>query len=312
MTRRALTSVFTATAMAVALPLLAQDKGGQGARPNPGGGSTGSAVPSGSGGSSGSSGGGSSSSSPSSGGGSSASRPSGGGGDGGGYRAAPSRPERRGEGRAVERSSNGGSRGGEQRVAPSGASAASGSDNTGDRRRAVPAYSRPRDGRTAIGTAVTRVGRPPVRGDGGYYYDPFNRYSYYYNRYPYGYYWPGYGMGIGYFYDPWMWGYGSPYGYGGGGYYDDPYSGYGGGYSRGQYRDVGSIRLKVKPEYGQVYIDGYYVGEVDSFDGVFQKLPIEAGAHRVEIRAEGYETAQFEVLVIRGETVTYKGDLKRK
>jgi hypothetical protein len=205
-------------------------------------------------------------------------------------------------------------------VAPAGSNASAGSDNNGDRRRAVPAYSRPRDPRsTTIGTAVPRTG-PPNR-DGGFfgigtYYDPFYRYSYYSNRYPYGYYWPGYGFGVGYFYDPWMWGYSSPYGYGGydpyyGGGYGGGY-GYGAGYSRGQYRDVGALRLKIKPEYGQVYVDGYYVGEVDSFDGVFQKLQIEAGTHRVEIRAEGYLPEQFEVMIIPGETITYKGDLKRK
>lgn len=152
---------------------------------------------------------------------------------------------------------------------------------------------------------MARTGRPPDP-DGGYYYDPYYRYSYYYNRYPYGYYWPGYGFGLGYFYDPWMWGYASPYYYaGGGGYYSGAY------YGRGQYRDVGAVRLKVKPEHGQVYVDGYYVGEVDSFDGVFQKLSLESGAHRIEIRAEGFETEQFEVMVIPGETITYKGELKR-
>jgi hypothetical protein len=310
MTRRALTSTFTAAALTLALPLFAQDKGSQGARPNPSGTSSGSAVPSGSGG--GSSGGGSSSgagsSSSPSGGGSSVSRP-GGGSSGGseGYRA-PSRPERRGEDRAAPRSASGGD---QRRVAPAGSSSATGSNESSDRRRAVPAYSRPRDGRTPIGTAVPRVGPVPNRAGGGFYgsyYDPFYRYSSYYNRYPYGYYWPGYGFGVGYFYDPWMWGY-SSYGYGG---YHDPYAGYGGGYSRSRYRDVGSLRLKVKPEHGQVYVDGYYVGEVDAFDGAFQRLAIESGAHRIEIRADGYETAQFEVMVIPGETVTYKGDLKRR
>ena len=176
----------------------------------------------------------------------------------------------------------------------------------------MPAYSRPRDGRPTTGTAVERVGRPPIRGG---VFDPYDRYSYYYGRYPYGYFSPGYGFGVGYFYDPWMWGHSSPFGYGG--YYDPygSYGGYGGGggtYSRGQYDQVGSLRLKVKPEHGQVYVDGYYVGEVDSFDGVFQKMPIEGGAHRIEIRAEGYEPAQFEVMVIPGETVTYKGELKRR
>ena len=67
----------------------------------------------------------------------------------------------------------------------------------------------------------------------------------------------------------------------------------------------------MKPSNAQVYIDGYYVGVVDSFDGAFQRLGIEAGAHKVEIRAEGYETAQFDVMVMPGETVTYKGELKR-
>jgi hypothetical protein len=167
----------------------------------------------------------------------------------------------------------------------------------------VPAYARPRDGRPITGTAVPRTSRPPTI-DGGYYYDPFYRYSYYYNRYPYGYFWPGYGLGVGYFYDPWMWGYSSPYYYGGGGYS-------GSYYSRREARDIGAVRLKVKPEHGQVYVDGYYVGEVDSFDGVFQRLSLESGAHRIEIRAEGYATETFEVMVIPGETITYKGELKR-
>jgi hypothetical protein len=167
----------------------------------------------------------------------------------------------------------------------------------------VPAYARPRNGRPVIGTAVPREGRPPVLIDGRYY-DPFYRFSYFYNRYPYGYYYPGFGLGVGYFYDPWMWGYDSPYYYGGGSYS-------GSYYNRRQYRDIGGVRLKVKPEHGQVYVDGYYVGEVDSYDGVFQKLNLEAGAHRIEIRADGFTTEQFEVMVIPGETITYKGDLKK-
>ena len=111
------------------------------------------------------------------------------------------------------------------------------------------------------------------------------------------------------FYDPFGYSYYSPYdsGYG--------YSHYGYGRSRyegyGQTGPVGQLRLKVKPAEGQVYVDGYYVGEVDSFDGVMQRLSIEAGAHRVEIRATGYETVSFDVMVAPGETVTYKGEMKR-
>jgi hypothetical protein len=73
---------------------------------------------------------------------------------------------------------------------------------------------------------------------------------------------------------------------------------------------TGNLRLKVQPRDAKVYVDGYFVGVVDSFDGVFQKLAIEAGSHRVEIRADGFEPAQFEVMVTPGETITYKGQLK--
>ena len=313
MTRRAWMPVITAAAFALAVPTYAQDKGQAGARPNTGGGGGGgSAVsrPSGGGGSS-SGGGSTSSSSPSSGGSSSASRPSGGdGGDRGGYR--PSAPERRSGPSAVPRSGSSDRSSGEGRRAGSnGTSAASSlsSDDNGGQRRAVPTYSRPRDGRPVIGTAVGRTGvYPPIYGGGGGYY-PYSRYGYYYNHYPYGYFWPSYGFGVGYFYDPWMWGYApySFYGYGGG--YGGGY--YGSTYGNGrQYRDVGGVRLKVRPVDGQVYVDGYYVGEVDNFDGMFQKLTLESGAHRIEIRAEGFLPEQFEVMVVPGETITYKGDLK--
>jgi hypothetical protein len=139
------------------------------------------------------------------------------------------------------------------------------------------------------------------------YYDPF-AYGY---RYGYSPYWvPGYGFGYGYFsYDPFLFG---GYGYGGG--YGSGYgSGYGGGYSSsyGSSRGTGSLRLKVKPGNAQVFIDGYYVGIVDNFDGVFQRLGIEAGAHKIEVRAEGFEQVEFDVMVTPGETVTYKGELKR-
>lgn len=320
MSRRALTTYLSAAVLAFgAAPLLAQENPkAAGQRPNSGGSSQGQAV-------SRPSGGGGGESSTSSGSGAGTSSRSGTTGDtgprarpGDNTEFAPARPERRAVPRNADNAQDEQNSGDRRRVASPGGSSAAGTDAASDRRRAVPAYSRPNNnGRPVIGTAVERRGRPPVSGGvGGYYqyYDPYYRFGSHYSRYPYGYYAAGYGFGMGYFYDPGMFGYYSPYGYGG---YDPYYGGGGGGggsyggYSRDRYRDVGSLRLKVKPENGQVYVDGYYVGEVDSFDGVFQKLPIEAGAHRIEIRAPGYETVQFEVMVIAGETVTYKGELKR-
>ena len=319
MTRRTIATYAAVAAFALASgpALWAQERpnpgqssgSSAGARPNPSGGSSGSAVSRPSGG--GSTGG---STSSSSGGSSSGGSSMGGfnsGGDSGGYR--PARPERRPEAsRAVPRTGSSANSGEQRRISPRGAAAAaSAGENVDPRRRAVPTYARPRDGRNVTGSAVDRRLAPPTRPGGDIFIDPYYRYNYYFNRYPYGFYSPGYGFGLGYFYDPWLWGFGPT------SFYDPYYSGgygYGGGYTRyreGEYRPVGSIRLKVEPREAQVYVDGYYVGEVDSFDGIFQKLTIEEGAHRVEIRAPGFETAQFEVMIIPGETITYKGEMKR-
>ena len=226
-------------------------------------------------------------------------------------------------GHAVPRGESGG------RTAGSGGSTSGGSTSASPsserepsqgRSRSVPTYSRPRDGRNPVGTAVERT--TPIPNHGGVYYpgviyDPsYSYYGYdpYYSRYSY---WSpyGYGYGLGYFsYDPFLFsglGYSSYYG----GMYD-PSSYYGGGgyssgYSQG-YRDVGNLRLKVKPSNAQVHIDGYYVGVVDSFDGALQRLRVEGGKHRVELTAEGYEPVQFDVMIIPGDTITYKGEMKRR
>ncbi|MEO5897899.1 MAG: PEGA domain-containing protein [Vicinamibacterales bacterium] len=329
MTRRAITLWTAAAALTLTVsPAWARQAK---ERPEPSrpsnGNETGSAVARPSGGSGGSSGGSSSSSSPgaSSGGDMSVRAPRGesSGNSSSGMRA----PERRGEAR--ERAVQRGEANGRSATAEGRTSASAPSGNGGGvERRAIPAYSRPRDGRTPVGSAAERVGPPPNRGGDrgnyGSYYDPYyygnfygygNSYGYgSYNGYGYGNYgygrWmPGYGFGLGYFYDPFAYGMYSPYdtgyGYGGG------YGGQGYSQSYGRSRATGQLRLKVKPEHGQVYVDGYYVGDVDSFDGVFQRMPIEAGTHRVEIRAAGFQPVTFDVMVIAGETVTFKGELRR-
>jgi hypothetical protein len=233
-------------------------------------------------------------------------QPSGGSSGGSGARAVP-----RGGSDSSPSSPSGGS-------TSRGESASSGRDDDAPSRRAVPAYSRPRDGRTQTGTAVDRANAPRVDYGGLYpYYGGFGS-SYY--RSPYRlYYVPSYGFGLGYFYDPlWYDPFYGGYGYGSGGYGAGGGYGYGGGYAGGSGTSdygrgaTGSLRLKIKPREAQVFVDGYFVGDVDNFDGLFQKLGIDAGGHRVEIRAEGYEPIQFEVLLTPGETVTYKGELKRK
>jgi hypothetical protein len=144
-----------------------------------------------------------------------------------------------------------------------------------------------------------------VNGDGyrgGSVYYPqsrvYNNYYYYPRRYyPYGY----GAFGLGYFYyDPYTWG--PSYGYG---YADPVFRGYGYGYPTGE------LRLDVTPRDAEVYVDGYYAGRVDDFDGLFQGLELEEGAYRIEIVAPGFATLNFDVRIYPGRKVTYRGDLGR-
>ncbi|MSO45448.1 MAG: hypothetical protein EXQ59_01590 [Acidobacteria bacterium] len=150
-------------------------------------------------------------------------------------------------------------------------------------------YGRPRDGRVT-GTAVARPSSPPRQeGSGG---GP-TIYTYPFGYYPWGY--SGFGFGGYYgFYDPW--GYGYPYGYAR-------------NYSI-RYADDGALRLKVKPEHAAVFVDGYFAGHVGEFDGLFQRLHVEPGPHRIEVLADGYEPLVFDVRILPDRTVTYSGDLR--
>lgn len=72
---------------------------------------------------------------------------------------------------------------------------------------------------------------------------------------------------------------------------------------------AGALRLKVQPADAQVFVDGYYVGIVDDFDGVWQRLKLESGLHHVEIRANGYAPLTFDIEIEWDRTITYRGAL---
>lgn len=92
----------------------------------------------------------------------------------------------------------------------------------------------------------------------------------------------------------------SPYYYGRFGYYGYPYWGQYPYY--GRYEERGSLRIDVEPEETEVYVDGYYAGIVDSYDGFFQRLHLPPGPHDVELRLEGYHSIQEQVYVAIGST----------
>jgi len=162
------------------------------------------------------------------------------------------------------------------------------------RDRGVPRGSRPNPGAPTVGQAVLRPNQPihggGGGGNGGWY--PYYPYFPYY----------GWGLGLGYYgwYDPW-WYWGAPL------YVGD---GYGYGYYGSESGGRGGLKLKVEPTFAEVYVDGYYMGIVDDFDGTFQRMELEVGPHRIEIRAPGHETLGFDVRIEFGDTVTFRGVLQ--
>jgi hypothetical protein len=102
-------------------------------------------------------------------------------------------------------------------------------------------------------------------------------------------------LGIGVYYGA---GGSYPYGYTPRGYYD-PVPG----------RLYGGLRITGAPHEAHVFADGYYVGIVDDFDGVFQHLNLEAGPHRIEVEIPGYDSIAFDVMVQPGRTTTFRADL---
>ena len=95
---------------------------------------------------------------------------------------------------------------------------------------------------------------------------------------------PGFGFYNPYFYGPSAFGPWGPYPYG------------------IRYEERGSIRLQVKPEETEVYVDGYYAGVVDSYDGFFQRLHLPAGEHEIELHLEGYRSIQEQLYLTIGST----------
>ncbi len=113
------------------------------------------------------------------------------------------------------------------------------------------------------------------------------------------------GVGVGYypaayygFYDPWWGPYYGPYPYP----YPYPF----------RYVDPGaSVRLEVKPKEAEVYVDGFYAGIVDDFDGVFQRLHVPPGEHDITLYLDGYRTVKQHVRLAPDKTFKVKYEMER-
>lgn len=112
-----------------------------------------------------------------------------------------------------------------------------------------------------------------------------------------GYYGGGHRYGLGFSFGYGHGGYYGPYGHGPyfyGSYYYPPYSYYDG---------AGAVRLRIEPAQARVFVDGYYAGVVDDFDGRFQRLRLAPGRHEITLKLDGYRTYRVRVYAPPDRTV---------
>ena len=96
-----------------------------------------------------------------------------------------------------------------------------------------------------------------------------------------------------------------------GGYFYDPFYGpypwwpsaaYGWGYNPVfDYR--AEVRIQATPRDAAVYVDGFYAGVVDDFDGTFQRLPLTPGGHKIELFMDGFRTVKRNLYLQPGATM---------
>jgi len=99
-----------------------------------------------------------------------------------------------------------------------------------------------------------------------------------------------------FWYDPWF----EPYQWG----WYPPY--------RGAYLPPeASVKLEVKPNQAEVYVDGYYAGIVDDFDGAFQRLHVAPGEHELELYLDGYRAVKQKVFLTADNTFKVKYNLEK-
>jgi hypothetical protein len=100
--------------------------------------------------------------------------------------------------------------------------------------------------------------------------------------------------GLGFYYHPYFGFYYGPY-YG-------PFYPYPGPYLGAELFSDASLHTKVTPDEARVYVNGYYAGEADDFDGIFQGLYLSAGEHDIEFFLDGYRTVREHLFLNAGDS----------
>jgi hypothetical protein len=70
------------------------------------------------------------------------------------------------------------------------------------------------------------------------------------------------------------------------------------------------LRFKVKPKEAAVYVDGYFAGIVDDFDGAFERLHVTPGQHDIVVYLRGHRSLRQQLYLAVNRTRTIEGVLE--
>ena len=72
-----------------------------------------------------------------------------------------------------------------------------------------------------------------------------------------------------------------------------------------------SLRVTVTPKDASVYVDGYFAGKVEEFDGRLQRLHVTPGEHEIVVYLEGYRSLTQRLYLSPNATRTIEGTLEK-
>lgn len=96
-------------------------------------------------------------------------------------------------------------------------------------------------------------------------------------------------------------------------YYDPfwgPYPYAYGGYPLALSRPRADVKVEVTPKQAEVYVDGFYAGVADDFDGAFKRLHVTPGGHAISLHLAGYRTTTENIYAAPGSTVKVKLEMQ--
>jgi len=76
-------------------------------------------------------------------------------------------------------------------------------------------------------------------------------------------------------------------------------------------RPQADIKTDVMPKDAEVYVDGYYAGHANDFDGVFKRLHVAPGGHAITLHLQGFRTVTENVFVRPDSTFKMNTTMER-